>query len=189
MLQYYEDQYNGNRLKFPLAIQKVSKFERNNDGIAVNVLFSNVKYKDIYSACRSEFNGKCKKQVNLLMVVDAEKRHYTTIKNITRLLSKINGKIQHAYNHCMNCLNCFRTSSERNKHYEYCSSNGPVKVKMPSEKEIWLKFHDRHYQFKVPFMLYAGLESILKPADEWYREKMNKMKAEKKCKTPYAGLY
>ena len=33
------------------------------------------------------------------------------------------------------------------------------------------------YQFKVPFMLYADIESILKPVDERYRERMNTMKA------------
>ena len=33
--------YNWNDPKFELAIQKISKFERNNPGIAVNVLFNN----------------------------------------------------------------------------------------------------------------------------------------------------
>ena len=125
-------------------------------------------------------NGKCSKQVNLLMMVHGEKRHYTAIKNISRLLLKLNGKTQHVYHYCMNCLNSFRTSSARNKHYGYCSSNGHVKVKMSSEKKNWLKFHNGQYQFKVTFMLYADFESILKPVDERYREKMNIIKAEKK---------
>ena len=47
---------------------------------------------------------------------------------------------------------------------------------MPSEEEKWLKFHYAQYQFKVPFMLYADFESILKPVDERYKEKMNRMK-------------
>ena len=34
-------------------------------------------------------------------------------------------------------------------------------------------------------MLYADFESILKPVDERYREKMNTMKAERKFKAPY----
>ena len=56
---------------------------------------------------------------------------------------------------------------------------------MPSEIEKWLKFHDEEYQFKVLFMLYADFERILKPIDEEYREKMNKMKAERKGEAPY----
>ena len=119
------------------------------------------------------------------MIVNGEKRHYTAIKNISRLLSKLNRKTQHAYHYCMNCLNGFWTESARNKHYEYCSSNGHAKVNMPTEKEKWLKFHDGQYQFKVPFMLYADFESILKPVDERYRDKMNTMKAERKGKASY----
>ena len=56
---------------------------------------------------------------------------------------------------------------------------------MPSEKEKWLKFHDGQCQFKVPFMLYADFESILKPADERYRDKMNTANAGGKGKAPY----
>ena len=68
---------------------------------------------------------------------------------------------------------------------QYCSSNGHVKVNMPTEKEKWLKFHDGQYQFKVPFMLYADFESILKPVDERYRDKINTMKTERKGKASY----
>lgn len=39
-LQHYEVQYNWNGVEFPLAIQKIGNFERNNAGIAVNVLFN-----------------------------------------------------------------------------------------------------------------------------------------------------
>ena len=185
LLWAYENQYNWKGLEFPVSIKKIDKFEKNNPGIAVNVLFSNNKNQNIYTARRSERNVKCKKQVNLLMIVDGEKRHYTAINNISKLLSKLNGKTRRAYHFCMNCLNGFRTESARDKHYEYCSSNGHVKVKMPTEKEKWLKFHDGQYQFKVLFMLYADFESILKPVDERYKEKMNTMKAERKGKAPY----
>ena len=88
---------------------------------------------------------KCKKQVNLLMMVDGEERHYMAIKNLSRVLSKLNGKTQHAYRYCMNCLNGFRTGSARDKHYEYCNSNSHVKVNVPNEKEKWSKFYDRQY--------------------------------------------
>ena len=90
-----------------------------------------------------------------------------------------------AYHFCMNCLNGFRTESARDKHYEYCSSNGHVKIKIPTEKEKWLEFHDGQYQFKIPFMLYADFESILKLVHERYRDRMNTIKADRKGKAPY----
>ena len=85
----------------------------------------------------------------------------------------------------MNCFNGLRTESARDKHYEYCSSNGHVKVSMPTEEEKWLKFHDGQYQFKVPFMLHADFESISKPVDGQYRDNMNRMKAKRKGRVPY----
>ena len=108
------------------------------------MLFSNKKSlkKDIYTVLRSEHNVKCKKQVNLLMIMDGGKRHYTPIKNISTLLSTLNGKTKCAYHYCMIYLNGFWTESARDKCYEYCSSNGYIKVNMSTEKEKWLKFHD-----------------------------------------------
>ena len=147
------------------------------------MLFSNKK--SIYTAHRSGRNVKCKKQVKLLMIVDGGERHYSAIKNISRLLSKLNGETQHGYRYCMNCLNGFWTGSARDKHYGYFSINGHANVNMPTGKEKWLKFHDGQYQFKVPFMLYADFESILKPVDERYRDRMNTMKTERKGKASY----
>ena len=98
LLKPYENQYNSKGLEFPVSIKKIDKFEKNNPGIAVNVLFSNKKMKIyIYTARRSERNVKCKKQVNLLTIVDDEKKHYTAIKGISRIVSKLNGKTRRAY--------------------------------------------------------------------------------------------
>ena len=128
---------------------------------------------------------KCKKQVNLLMIVDGENRHYTAIKGISRLVSKLNEKTRCALHFCMNCLSGFRTDSARDKYYEYCSSNGHVKVNMSTEQRKWLKFHDGKYQFRVAFMRYADFESILKPVHERYRDRMNTMKTERKGTASY----
>ena len=181
----YENQYNWKGLEFPVSIKKIDKFENNNPGIAVNVLFSNNKSQNIYTIRRSEHNMECKKQVNILMIEDGGKRHYTAIKNISRLLSKLNGRTRREYHYWMNCLNGFRTASAREKHYEYCSSNGHVKVTMPTEKEKWLHFRDGQYQFKVLFMMHADFKSILKPVDERDKDKMNTINTGRKGKAPY----
>ena len=68
------------------------------------------------------------------LIVDGEKRYYTAIKGISRLLKFLNATQKGAHHFCMNYLNGFQTESARAKHYEYCSSNGHVKVKMPIEK-------------------------------------------------------
>ena len=121
LLRPYENQHIWKGLEFPVSIKKIDKFEKNNPEISVTVLFSNKKSqkKNIYTVCRSGRNVKFKKQVNLLMIVDREKRNYTAIKNISRLLLKLNGKTKRSYHYCINCLNSFRTGSARDKHYEY----------------------------------------------------------------------
>ena len=58
-------------------------------GIAVNLLLCNKKSQNIYTAGRSECNVKCKKQVNLVMKVDGEKRHYKAIKSLIQVFIKI----------------------------------------------------------------------------------------------------
>ena len=68
----------------------------------------------------------------------------------------------------------------------FSDSNSQVKVNMPTEEEKWFKFHDGQHQFKNPFMLDPDFESDLKPVDEWYRDKMNIMKTERKGKASYA---
>ena len=183
-LRPFAERYDWEGLEFPMALNKISKFEKRNPEIAVNVLF--VNKKSIYIARRSEFNGKRSKQVNLLMIIDGKNRHYTAVKSLSRLLSSENSKGRKgAYHFCVNCLNGFRTESARDKHYVYCSSNGEVNVKMPEEREKWLKFHDGQCQFKVPFMLYADFESILKPVDEKYRDRMKQLKTERKGEASY----
>ena len=128
--------------------------------MAVNVLFSNKKNQNIYTDRRSERNVKCKKQVNLFMMVDGDKRHYTAIKSTSRLLKSLNATHKGVYHFCM-------------------------KVNMPTKKEKWLKFDNGQYQLMLPFMLYADFKSILKPVDEWYRDKINTMKAGRKGKASY----
>ena len=48
-----------------------------------------------------------------------------------------------------------------------------------------MKFHDGQCQLKVPFIMYAVFDSILKQVDEWYKEKINRMKAGRNGKAPY----
>ena len=61
LLRPYENQYNWKGLEFPASIKKIDKFEKNNLGIAVNVLFSKKKSQNIYTVHRSKHNMECKK--------------------------------------------------------------------------------------------------------------------------------
>ena len=56
----------------------------------------------------------------------------------------------------------FRYEETRDKHFEYFKDNKGVRIEMPKESSL-MKFHDGQYQFKVPFVMYADFEAILKP--------------------------
>ena len=78
------------------------------------------------------------------------------------MLSKQNTKHKEAQHFCSNCLNGFEFEIIRDEHYEYCRSKDLVRVEMPTKNPI-VKYTDGQYQFKVPFVIYAGFESILVP--------------------------
>ena len=56
----------------------------------------------------------------------------------------------------------FSLEESRDKHYEYCKENEVVRIEMPKEGSF-VEFHDGQNQFKVPFIMYADFEAILKP--------------------------
>ena len=79
-------------------------------------------------------------------------------------------------------MNGFHKTRRRDEHYEYCSNNGRIKVKMSFEQEKWFKLHDGQNQFKFRFMLQAGFEGILKPIIVQHKDRTNQMKTEGKSK-------
>ena len=179
-----------------MAINKIDKFEKNNEDIAVNVLYiysgqkrgtsknedeeerTNEKYGKITILRRSDYNTTRSKIVNLLLITNGEKKHYAAVKNMSELLSRENANSRRAYHHCLNCLNGFRTESSRDKHYANCVDHDAVKIKMLWKGEDrWVQYHGGQNQFKVPFAMYADFESILKPMDECYKDRMNQLKA------------
>ena len=149
------DNYNWSGLEFPVAINKISEFEKSND-IAVNVL--GVKGQRI-CICRNSKHYDRKNVVNLSLITDGKKRHYASIKSLTRLLASSNSKHKRKQHFCLNCLQGFSFEEIRDKHYQYCKDNEAVRIDMPKEGSF-VEFHDGQNQFKVPFAMYADFEGM-----------------------------
>ena len=96
----YTNNYYWSGLEFPVAINKINEFEKNND-IAVNVL--GVKEQRIYMFRNSKHNNG-KNVVNLSLITDGDKRHYTASKSLTKLLAHSNSKDKRKQHFCLNCL-------------------------------------------------------------------------------------
>ena len=69
-LKPYSNQDNWKDIKFPSNKENWKKFDRNNEKIALNVLFIPHTKKEIGIAYKSKYNYKRKKQVILLMITD-----------------------------------------------------------------------------------------------------------------------
>ena len=119
-----------------------------------------LKGPEVYIARKSEH--KASKNVELLLITNGEKRHYTAIKSLSRLLGSRNSKHKGKQYLCLNYLQGFHSEGSRDKHYEYCKDNEAVKIEMPKPGSF-MEFHDGQNLFKVPFTMYADFEAILRP--------------------------
>ena len=124
-LTKFADNYDWSGLKFPVAIKNINVFEMNND-ISINVL--SVEGRDIY-ICRKGIRRD--REINLLLISEDDKLHYTTIKSLSRLLSSSNSKHKCKQHFCNNCLQGFTQELSRDEHQVYCEDNESVRVEMP----------------------------------------------------------
>ena len=97
-----------------------------------------------------------------MIITENDRKHYVTIKSLSRLLSSKNTNHKGKEYFCMNCLQGFKEEKSRDEHLNYCMNNESVKVEMPHKNPI-VQYSDGQFEFKVPFVMYADFESILEP--------------------------
>ena len=107
-------------------------------------------------AYKSKYNLNRKNQVLLLMITDGEKWHYLAVKSLSALFRGITSKHDIDF-YCLNCFQSYTTKVCEN--HDYCN------VEMPKEDNKILKYNRGEKFMKVPFIIYADLESLF--------EKMN----------------
>ena len=139
-----------------MAIKDINVSEMNSD-ISINVL--SVENKDIY-ICRKGIRRD--REINLLLISEDDKLHYTAVKSLSRLLTSRNTKHKCKEYFCNNCLQGFTQERVRDQHRVYCEDNETVSLEMPREGST-VEFCDGQNQFRIPFVMYADFEAILKP--------------------------
>ena len=96
-----------------------------------------------------------------MLLKDGENSHYCLINNMSALLASQINKHKGTRNICLNCLNSFKCKQSLDKHKEYCYNNECVKKIMP-EPNTFLKFKNFPHSEKVPFVVYADTEALIK---------------------------
>ena len=150
------NKYDWSGIGFPVSFKDISKFEFRNQ-ISINLLA--IEDKEIY-ICRK--GGNYERMINLMIISENSRKHYVTIKSLSRLLSSKNTKHKGKEYFSKNCLQRFIEESSRDEHLDYCINNESVKAEMPYKKPI-VQYSDGQFQFKVPFIMYADFESMLEP--------------------------
>ena len=108
--------------------------------------------------------------IDHFLIEEDGKKHYSLIKNRSRLLSRQVAKDKKPNVFCRRCLNHFPNNEKLEVHKEYCSRKECVKIEIPEIKTdkngeearkpgISLKNWNR--MMKVPFVIYADFEAFL----------------------------
>lgn len=166
-------------ISFPIQLKDIPKFERLNN-LSINVF--TCERKTIVPVCLSDNNSLIK--INLLMISAEQDNlndghfiglehisrndingiqifHFALIQDLSRLLCSQMGNITHKKHFCDRCLNHFMHEETLNKHLVNCKIINKTKITVPTEDKKILKFSNFRNKEKVPFVIYADLESIL----------------------------
>ena len=127
----------------------------------MNILFIPPNKIEISHAYISKYNHKRKKHVILLMITDDGKRwHYLAARRLSALLRGILSRNNGDF-YCLNCFHSYRTHNKLKKHERVCNNHNYCRVDTPKEHEK-VKYLPGEKSLKVPFIIYADLECLLK---------------------------
>ena len=153
---------NWEGINFPTPLKDITKFEKQNPCISLNVF----GYEGGIYPMRINEKPEGTNHVDLLSIANKEgMQHYCWIKSMSRLLSSQISKNEHKQQYCRRYLNPFRSEDSLKDHVEYCSNNEAVRISYPekgSDKSI-LKFKNINRFMRVPFVVYADFEAFIEP--------------------------
>ena len=116
--------------------------------------------KKIRHVYKSKHNLNLKSKVIFLIITDNKKQHYLPVKKVFQLLRGITSKYVEDH-YCLNCLHSFRTENKLKEHRNVCENHNYCHKEMPKEDKEVLKYNHGEKSMKVPFIVYADLESLL----------------------------
>ena len=133
-MKKYENDLNFKQIKFPVQVKDITKFENQNPNLPGINLFSVNDNNKVYPLRTNQKD--CKKSLDLFLLTDGEKQHYSLIKNFTRLVrSQITSHRSSKIYIWKKCLTHYTKEDILEKHIEYCDNNETAVVKMPTKKK------------------------------------------------------
>lgn len=171
---HYSKILNLKNITMPMTLKQIPRFEYQNT-ISVNVYILEKKKSSKLVVVPTYLSKSiCDKHVNLLLIQDTYedtnedysrpiRYHYVWIKDLSRLVSSQLSKMHGKKFLCSRCLHYFYSESKLNTHIVDCEKLNNCKISLPVNGNNMIQFKDFKHKEKVPFVIYADLECILKP--------------------------
>jgi hypothetical protein len=155
-------------LNFPIPINRIARFEKNNPTISINVYALGKDDREIIP----KFVTKCgarEKHVDLLLLSSktGDNFHYTWIKNMSALICRRSKHVGEVHV-CPHCVHPFTSSRAFEDHFPDCSKHVYQRTIYPEPQsdESIVKWKSREKTERVPFVIYADFESCLVPVHD-----------------------
>ena len=154
-----QDTLNMKGIKYPVSFRDIDRFESLNPNISITVLGYNQDER-VYPLKVSKYTG-CEHDIILMLLKDEKNAHYCLVNNMSALLASQINNHKGTRNICLNCLSSYKCKKSLDEHKEYCYNNECVKTIMP-EPGTFLRFKNFLHSEKVPFVVYADTEALIK---------------------------
>ncbi|KAL9957602.1 hypothetical protein ACROYT_G034521 [Oculina patagonica] len=154
------DGINYEGIVFPTPVKQLDKLEAQNRNLAINVFGWEDNRVIVHRISKKEKNIP---RICLMLIESGLIQHYCFVKKVSALLFD-QSKHQHAKHFCMMCLTGFTRADLLENHEKYCNGmNGrPTRIDMPEEGKNNLSFQNHHKQMKVPYVIYADFEALVR---------------------------
>ena len=157
-----EHDLNMSRIQYPVDINDIAKFEHQNN-IGVNVY--GYEDKKIF-LLRITTITTASHHVSLLYITADKTSHYVLVKDLSRLVSIQHNNHKGKHYFCQYCLHGCTSEDVLKKHLERCKLHGAQRIKLlEADDKKWcdkVKFTKTEYQLRLPFVIYADFESVLR---------------------------
>ena len=95
------------------------------------------------------------------MITYGKEWHYIAVKRLPALFRRIISKHDEDF-YCLNCFHSYSKTGKLEKHKDLCEKYDYYDVQMPNKDNKIFKYNIEQKSMKVPFIIYADLESLLK---------------------------
>lgn len=142
-----------------VSLSDVKKFNLDNPSILVNVYTCSDKgtIYPLYVA-KNKTPRNLTQCIHLFKIGDV----YYFIKDLSRLVAKQSTRANYKKYICPRCLSFTYSQEKLDRHVSFCEPNPQARVFMPSPPKDVISFEKYKYKLKVPIVIYADWESILK---------------------------